>query len=233
MICQNCKVTVLNSKKICPLCDLPIEGDAIDENGFLQQAEDVFYPTYTISKKAKARKTILQVLLFLLLSGSFISMLINGLQLEINHNYWSAIVVSALLYCYMGFRSITSVHLNTGAKYIVQLILLSFLLTVIDSVSGFHRWSINYVIPFLSIGTTLLLMILAHSKYYRYKEYIGYVFASLLLGLIPLFVVFIKIATVAWPSLAAFCVSMIIVILLFTFADTRFKSELLKRFHIN
>ena len=108
MICQNCKVTVLNSKNLCPLCGLPVEGDGIDENGFLQLPEDVFYPQYKIAKKIKVRKTVLQVLLFLLLSGSFISMLINGLQLEINHNYWSAIVVSSLLYCYLGFRSFTS-----------------------------------------------------------------------------------------------------------------------------
>jgi predicted nucleic acid-binding Zn ribbon protein len=220
--CINCNVLVHGQHKHCPLCDrrLPNDGNNKTE-----------YPAYKEIKHQRKTFAIYKIYLFLTIASIIILVTTNLLTFHDHSALWSVIVTACLLFPLITVRNIIVSKIHIGGKIFVQFVSLSVLLFVIDMDNQFSKWSTNYVIPILTIITTMIITIVAMSRKGLWFEYAGYLFAAFFISLCPLVFHVFKLADVLWPSVAAVVYSLLTMIGLFMLSDKEFKDEIKKRFH--
>lgn len=221
--CLKCNVLHNTTRKSCPLCFEILQD--IDGKAYL--GPEYPKPTPTPEKY----NVLLRIITFLSIVAIFSSVLVNILTYKNSKSLWSLIVVLGVLYFWVLLRSTFKAKSNVPMRLVIQMITLSILVVAIDWVSGFSCWSINYVIPFLSMASLLAIISIFISKM-RSGEYLLYLLAAAILGFIPFILWLFDLIQVLWPSLAAASLSFATIIGMIVFADKETKEELKKRFHI-
>lgn len=222
--CKHCNLFHDTDRKTCPLCFEILE--IVDD-------KEVINPPYPNPKTPQPRYNVfLRIITFITIIGIFSSVLINAITYRKTPTLWSVIVVLGLLYLWVLLRSTFRSKSNVPMRLVLQMLTLSILTIGIDLVTGFIRWSLNYVIPFLSMASLLSIISLLIGSSVRFGDYLLYLLAAIILGFIPIIVWLFKQSTVLWPSLAAASLSFVTIIGMIVFADKRTKEELKKRFHI-
>lgn len=222
--CPKCKVFVNTERKTCPLCFAFLQdGDGPDE-------KLTPYPKY--KSKIFKYNLFFRSLVFFSIIGIFVSVVVNVLTYRDNPNPWSIIVISGLLYFWILLRSTVRREGNIPRQLMVQSLTLSLLLYIIDLLSGNIGWSLNYVIPFLSMSSLLSIISILLGNTLKFNDYVSALFAAAILGFIPFILWLFQVVEELWPSLAAASLSFSTIIGMFIFAGRNIKEELKKRFHI-
>lgn len=222
--CEKCNVYVNTQRKTCPLCFEPLTE---------MDKEELEYPVYPDYVPPK-RKTnfFIKSMTFLAIASIIITAFINIATYTKETGLWFLYVVASVLYFLVLIRSMILSRSNTAKKILTQMVTLSALVVGIDLISNSSGWSYTYIIPCLSVISTLTIGIILLSKTIRYSDYIVYLLVSLLLGLVPFIFWIFKLVNVLWPSLMAASFSLVVFIAMVIFADESTKEELKKRFHI-
>ncbi|MFI3257574.1 MAG: DUF6320 domain-containing protein [Spirochaetales bacterium] len=219
--CNNCNVDVYESEKRCPLCKKPLKNAG--------GSSAVEYPDYQILVKIKsARKNIPT---FLTIAIILLCVYINIFSHQGGEIIWSAIVSASVLYFTAMIWVIKSKTKRFGSKLLLSYVFLSLLLFIIDATAGMLFWSTNYVVPFLTVGTTLYLTVLAIRNRQFFSEYFGYILGVTAIGIIPIPLYILGLASQAWGVFVALLTCVIIAAGLYLFADKTLKQECKKRFH--
>jgi hypothetical protein len=214
----------VTNHKLCPLCFSVLEGENILENDQIDYPKyDFFKPKYNI---------FLRIITFITILVILSSILVNILTYENDQTLWAIIVILAMGYLWVLLRSTFKTKANAPTKLVIQMVTLSIFMFGIDYVTGYDKWSINYVIPFLSMASLLSIISLLVGNGVRFGEYSLYLFSSVLLGMIPFILWLFKLVDELWPSLAAASLSIATIIGMLVFADKETKEEIKKRFHI-
>jgi hypothetical protein len=217
-------VLVDTDRKTCPLCF-----------DILQNVDDkpVLNPTYPKPTPTPAHYNVfIRIVTFFTIIGIFSSVLVNIFTYRESKTLWSVIVILGLLYFWVLLKSTFRVKSNVPMRLVLQMLTLSLLVIGIDLVTGFSRWSLNYVIPFLSMASLLSMISLLIGSNVRFGDYLLYLLAAIILGFIPIIIWLFKVSDVLWPSLAAASLSFVTIVGMIVFADKSTKEELKKRFHI-
>ena len=219
--CKYCGVTIMDPVPICPLCKCALEQN--DENeGVLR------YPNVHIKQQK------LHLVLRIYLTGAIILEAL-GIYLNVQWypNYlWSLILGAALFYAYY----VMKVSVSHTAGYRSRVIGLTFFSTLyvilIDVVTDFRGWSVNYVLPasiiFMNISVVILIFINRRNWQSYLMIQIGLVFSNL----ITLILFQIGVLTKPGVSLIAAAVSGATFLSLFIIGDRKARDELKRRFHI-
>ena len=137
-ICPECHVLVGGPEHNCPLCGTALQPSDIQAN------DESLYPKFAQAKKQRSRFPLLAKIFAFL---SIITILICGtVNLIVDHRFtWSLFVIGAIicLWTSLGFHLLTNVNLNN--KLLMDLLSLSAYLVLVDKLTGWTRWSINYV----------------------------------------------------------------------------------------
>lgn len=216
--CPKCDVTLVTNSLICPLCHNKIE---------LKEKNSI-YPE--LKPKTKAYNFLIKLPLFITLCGIIFSLLINyWVSKEIS---WSIFVVLGIISFWLTFsQGINRAHgfMRILFAEIIALIILSVLW---DLLTGFHKWSITYCLPFLCIAYTITFLIIRIFTRYRRKEYIFYTYINSLIGLLPLYFIIGGKLNTLWPSYLSVCTSIFALIFLFIFNHHTLETEIERRLHI-
>ena len=121
---------------------------------------------------------------------------------------------------------------NISKTILYQIVIISSILVVLDLLTGWHKWSINYGIPAMSLFGVLTIAVIAMIMYRSIEDYVIYLIMNGLFALIPLIFVLTGFVDVQWPSVVSILLSVISLsgTMLFSGIDTL--SELKKRLHI-
>lgn len=114
-----------------------------------------------------------------------------------------------------------------------QMFLVTVGCIVWDVLTGWHRWSVDFVMPFFSVGILLSLVGIAFVQKYSAGEYMIYFVVTAGYGfLLPLILVFAGAVTWKLPSLlgAGFCLLFLVGLVLFK--GKEFREEMGKKLHI-
>ncbi|MDD6350935.1 MAG: DUF6320 domain-containing protein [Lachnospiraceae bacterium] len=189
--CKTCKVKILDDTDRCPLCGsvLKNDGDETDLNGPISRT----YPDIFAHKK-KLNLT-LRIVGFLAIAVSLVSIFLNyNLNGGLKGFYWSLIVVGSLLYAFSILRLIA-----IEAGYIRQMLsgtIGGVLLVVwIDVLTGFHRWSINFVLPgsMLLVDLAFIIFMIINRK--NWSGYMLYQLLMIVIALIPFILIMTHVVT--------------------------------------
>lgn len=216
--CPHCKVRIENELDFCPLCDMETElivGETADE--------------YPYIRTRFSRRLLVKTITFLAVVIAAVSFLIN--HLVPTDSPWVFITAAAIVYVWISMMNVIRNARNPGSILLCQVLTVSGLTFVIDYLTGFHRWSVNYVIPFLISGSAIAIVLCIVIRPIKYRAYTLYQLVITILGALALMLWFIGAAEVEWPSVMAAAVSVICFAAMVVFADRSTRNELHKRFH--
>ena len=217
--CYKCNVSINSSIAKCPLCNSNIEDDELDESVFP-----------IIPSLYAKNKLFLQLLLFISVLGCAICMVINFI---VSKEFgWSWFVVAGALSFWITFI-IGIKKRNHFMKLLfseVILVLISSLLW--DYFTGWHFWSVTYVLPFISISYITTLFFLRLFIKNIFKDHVIYIYINSLIGLIPLYFILRGTLSNEWPSILCVLFSICSILALAIFNHRQMKNELERRLHI-
>ena len=218
--CKQCNITIAEDLDYCPLCASLLSGD---DNGCVQS-----YPkTITFFRKYNIALRILV----------FISFVVSVICLAINWQfptspYWSLLVIGGIIYAWAATMISIKKGYNSGMNIWIQMLVSSVFVFLIDLLLGFHRWSLSIAIPVICIVGNLAMIIMMIIRHFDLKDFIIYILASCLYGMLPLVFFLFNWVDIKWICLSSAAFSLIVLIGAFVFADRKTKLELKKRLHL-
>ena len=114
-----------------------------------------------------------------------------------------------------------------------QLVLVTVGCIVWDLLTGWHGWSVDFVLPGLSIGVLCSMMVISYIQKYPLRECMIYLVMAAVYGfLLPLILVLTGTVTWKLPSLLGAVSCLLFVAGLVLFKGREFKEEMGKNLHI-
>ena len=114
-----------------------------------------------------------------------------------------------------------------------QLLIVSIGSILWDIFTGWHRWSVDLVLPLVCLIVEILMELIARIQSHPPKEYmIYYVMASVYSMVLPL--ILMATGVILYRAFAVICVglSFLFFIRLLLFRKKEFKQEMYKKFHV-
>lgn len=218
--CKQCNVTILDNAAVCPLCSCAVEA-----------SEGVRINAYPDVRMATRKlKHACNIILAAVLAASAVLIICNAALY--NGSWWSVIPVSALVYTYLVFRLISISNKGYRIKVFVPLVMAAVMFLIIDTETGFYRWSINYVMPAEILAADIIIFILMLTNLKNWQSYIVMEIGALAAAAVMLILWAAGIVTAPVVSIIAFGVSAVMTLAAIIIGDRTAKSELKRRFHI-
>ncbi|MBE6611447.1 MAG: hypothetical protein E7632_03040 [Ruminococcaceae bacterium] len=217
--CRHCKVNFSNDIPYCPLCDM--KTDLLD---------DAFDEDYPYVKSRFSRGLLLRMITFFAIVFTAASLLIN--HLVPTGNPWAFITAAAIVYVWLSAIGILKSTPNPASIMMGQLFTVSGFVVLLDYLTGWHHWSVTYVIPALIIAEALALLLMILIRPQRFRAYTIYQLFIAILGVLSLFLWIFGVSDVEWPVVTAASVSIICFFAMLMFSHRKTSHELTKRFHV-
>jgi len=216
--CYKCNININSVNLKCPLCQSTIEEEVCD----------IVFPI--IPNMYKKHNLIFKLLLFLSVFGCILCTIINYLiSKKIS---WAIFVIAGIISFWITFITGMKRRNNFMKFLFAEVIIILLSSSIWDYFTGWHAWSITYVLPFLCISYITTLFILRIFIKNIFENYIIYIYINLLIGLIPLYFIFKDKLNNEIPSIICVIFSIFSLLILGIFNHKQMKNELERRLHI-
>lgn len=218
--CNACKLHVRSSGGHCPLCFSELS---------LQEAEDTYEGYPDREETPKKYRFIFRLCLFLSLAVSLVSLVIN--LLTWSGLFWSLIVATGILLLWetVGFLRLRK---NIGWRLLAQMVTIIIVSTTVDAVTGWHAWSIGYLMPFVIIASSCVMTLIFCLNRAQWREYMLFQLIIAINGFVPVVLYCFGLTAVLWPSAAGAVYAVLSLLGMMIFFNKQFENEMKKRFHI-
>ncbi len=218
--CENCKVKLMGNYKVCPLC-----GGIIQVNE--EDTDEKFPQIPTIYQEFNL---FIRIMLLISICAVIISFAVNAIFTK--HSRWSLIVAAGILCMWISMLIILRKRNNIPKTIIWQVVLISILSVLWDRSMGWIGWSIDYIIPTVSVGAMIVMAISAKMLRTSVSDLIIYLFVDGIFGFIPIIFILFGWLNVKYPSIICVAASAISLSAIILFEGDNMKTELNKRMHI-
>ena len=220
--CDRCGVYIIDDSQMCPLCHTILSTETGDR--------DIPAMTYPeIFSKVRKMTMFSRILLTLCFIASMITVAVD---VQTGAKGWSAIVAGALFYVYFEILIMSSKKTGYLARINWTLVLTLAMTILIDVVTGFQGWSVNFCLPSTIIVCNVVVLLLMIINHRNWQSYMIYQLVTIVLGLIPVILVRLGIVTHPVLSEIAFISSVSVFLGTLIIGGTSARSELGRRFHI-
>lgn len=222
--CWNCGVRLTDPDHICPLCKCIVETDG-DESACEKK-----YPYLYAERGYKKMQLALNIYLFAAIVTELILCVID---IATGGNPgWVIMVGAFLVYGFITLKVSIQMHTGYRLKMMMQSLLGVAVLLVIDMETGFHGWSVNFVLPgvFILINIAIIVLMIVNNR--NWQSYIPLQLLLIALSVLPFVLFYLGIVT----NIIVACASMFVAVI--TFVGTlivggkRARDELFRRFHV-
>lgn len=218
--CRNCNVEILDESEFCPLC-----------HSVLEQTEELenMYPDARL--KTQKMKFVSRLYLFCAILVEFVLIMIDFAGE--NQVHWSILVGLGMLYIYTVLRYAVLGRSGYRAKTIVLVILAVLLTVVIDFVTGYRGWSVDYVISggILLVDVVIIALMIINRR--NWQSYLMWQISMLFLSLIPPVLYWIGVENNIYMAFLPLVVSVFLFLGTLMIGGRRAWQELYRRFHIS
>lgn len=217
--CKNCNVEITDETDHCPLCKYVLE--------YGEDAED----SYPNARVAVRRFRFLENITFFL--SIVIGFILFFIDYMVNENVaWSLIAILAMLYGNVIIRFAILGRSGYVFKSISLVVLAVVILLGVDYLTGYNRWSLNYVLPsgILLIDIGIIVMMICNRR--NWQSYMMSQIMMIVLSIIPVVLYVIGVSKVWQLAMAAQTVSVFLFLGTLIIGDQRARDELKRRFHI-
>ena len=122
---------------------------------------------------------------------------------------------------------------NLFKNAVWQLVVISVASVIWDFVTGWHGWSVDYVIPGVSAAVLLTLIVLARVQRRMPREYMFYFMFTACYGMVlPFILVMTGILHMTWVCMICSASCLLFLVWLISFKGREFREEMQKKFHV-
>ena len=217
--CNNCNVSVVGKRKICPLCQGRLTGD---------KAQEEVFPK--ISFVYREHTMFFKVMML-------ISIIIGTLSLGLNillpsTGAWSLFVLGGLGSVWASLITAINQRKNIPKNIVYQVMTISVIGLLWDLLTGWRGWSINYVIPLVCIFAMISMAIISKIRKLHIEDYILYLIIDGLFGIVPIIFIILGFLDVLYPSVICIATSIISLSTIIIFEDKSLIAEIKRRLHV-
>jgi len=216
--CNKCHVNVRASGGVCPLCQSHLDGEG---------EPDVFPEIPTVFSRFPL---FFKLLILGTISGGLISvaldlMIVDGLS-------WSVFVVLGIVCFWILLYFAVRRRSNIPKSITSEVVLVGLISVVWDLVTGWHGWSIDFVIPIACVVAIGALWVIGRIMKMPAGDYLFSMIADGLFGIIPFIFYLLKLVHVIYPSIICFTLSLISIASIFIFYSKVVVNGMSKRLHL-
>ncbi|MEG1773418.1 MAG: DUF6320 domain-containing protein [Oscillospiraceae bacterium] len=216
--CERCNVSVSGSHEKCPLCQGSLRGEP---------TPDVFPVLDSVYRR---HGMLFKTLLFLSITVSITAVAFN-LKFP-NTGWWSLLVVAAAGCIWLWLFTVLRRRSNILNDLTNQALLLGVLSLLWDWLTGWHGWSIDYVIPLTFVCTMITVSIVAQVMRLPAESYLVYLFLLISFGIIPAVFIAANWSHTDIPSYICVTISLISLAALLIYERRAMHAELKRRLHL-
>ncbi|MBC8545891.1 hypothetical protein H8711_02915 [Clostridiaceae bacterium NSJ-31] len=220
LYCKKCKLSVTGAPRRCPLCQGDLTG--------VPEPDAAVFPT--VPPAAHPHRRLIHLIQFVTAAVAVVCVTIN-LCLP-SGGWWSLFVLAGIASLWLSFALLMKKRGNLPKTILWQVTLISVLAVVWDWFTGFHGWSIDYVIPILCTCAMAAMGTIARIRKLRIGDYIIYLVLDSFLGILPLVLILTGAVHVIYPSAICVGASLLSLSALFIFEGKAMRAELLRRLHL-
>ena len=217
--CAHCGVKLANDNPKCPLCDMDTE-----------KIDDEFSLDYPYIKSRFTRGLLIRLISFMAVVFASASFMID--HLVPTGSPWALITIAAIVYVWISAMNLLRHTPNPASIALCQLFCIGGLVFFIDFFTGFYRWSVNFVIHFLIIGSAIATTLMIAIRPMKYRAFTIYQFVIAALGVLSVLLWVFGWSEIEWPVVTAAGVSILCFLAMLVFSYRRTQHELKKRFHV-
>lgn len=217
---MKCSVEILDQSERCPLCQHVLEHGGTEHS-----------PAYPDVRLAVRKFRFLEnLVLFLSIVAESVLVYVN---LTVNPQLlWS--LMAGLVLVYLNVVLSFAIIGKSGYifKTIILVVMAVIMLLGIDYLAGYHRWSLNYVLPggILAMDAAILLMMIINHR--NWQSYMMIQIFMILCSIVPVVLFAAGVVTVKYLAFLAMAASVFLFLGTLILGDRRARSELGRRFHI-
>lgn len=218
--CNSCGVYLRGSPTQCPLCQCSLSGKPDDTEGA--------FPNI-LSRQASSR-----LLLAWIAFGSILAAVICftvNLILPAG-GWWSLFVVTGIGSLWIDFAIMVRKRKNLPKSILWQVAAISLIAYLWDRLTGFHGWSLDYVLPILCTCSMIAMAVVARIRWLHIQDYILYLVLDCILGIVSLVLIIMGSVRIVIPSAICFGVSVIFLAFLLLFEGKALWAEIQRRLHM-
>ncbi|MCM1577842.1 MAG: DUF6320 domain-containing protein [Ruminococcus sp.] len=216
--CRGCKVNVDGKKSRCPLCQGELTGEQ----------EEEMYPAFAPPRFGNA--FIVKLISFIAVAAGIICLVTDFL---LNEGLGWSILSAGGIFCAWLTTTVAVTYRKRVLKNITwQLFLITALSVIWDRFTGWHGWSLDFVLPCACVCATGSILLLAKILKMKTGQYLLYMIIGGVYGLLPLGCIIAGLVNVKAPSVICSGVSAIVIAALLIFRGKSTKAEMERRLHL-
>ena len=218
--CPHCKVTIAGHKTCCPLCGGTLIGTP--------EPETEVFPV--LEKPPVSGGFVLRILALLAIVVSATCLLIN---FELYPEVWWSFCVVMGAGCVWLTVAIGVKHRRDPMQSIGwQVVVIPILSILWDHLTGWNRWSLDFVLPCVCVAGMLMVLALALCMRMPVHAFAGVFVGVCLVGLMPLLLLVLGQVDFRIPSLISSGVAIILLAGLLLLQWRTVRSEISRRLHL-
>ena len=213
LYCSKCGISIRGNKRCCPLCQGELTGTP----------SEAAFPTL---KRARITSLSLVKLFTFLFVWSAVGFLADFTLA------WVPFAMAGTLVAWLDAVLAVYFRNNVVKNITIQVYLVMIGGFVIDRFTGFHGWSVQWLIPCCFLGLVTTTIALGRGLPLRLEEYILYLAVDMVLSLLQTIFLVMRMNAFVWPAVISMAALLILGVaaLLFRFRDLKNASE--KLFHM-
>ncbi|MDE6593936.1 MAG: hypothetical protein K2K57_12870 [Oscillospiraceae bacterium] len=216
--CRGCKVSVDGKKSRCPLCQGELTGEP----------EEEMYPAFAPPRFGSS--FIVKLISFIAISAGIICLVTDFLLSE--RLSWSLISVAGIICAWITTTVAVTYRKRVLKNITWQLFLITVLSVVWDRFTGWHGWSLDFVLPCACVCATGSILLLAKLLKMKTGQYLLYMIIGGLYGLLPFGCIAAGLVNIKYPSVICSGISAIFIAALLIFRGRSTKAEMERRLHL-
>mgnify|MGYP001735270590 CR=1 FL=1 len=182
------------------------------------------FPGCSLKEKKEAQR-IVQVFNFVCIAAAILCGMINYLTREKLDWFWFAAAG-----CLCGWLIVAVAYAkrrNILKNEIIQLILVTVIAVLWDKYTGWHGWSLDFVLPFGALAVLGSIPVIVKVQKLEKEEYLFYLVQAAFAGLVPLILMFFHQIRFPYPSVVCTGISLLVFAGMFIFNS----NDTIREFH--
>ncbi len=211
----------IDPTNVCPLCKCITEND-------LGQMREPTYPH--ADKEMKKIQRALNIYTFAAIVAEVIFV---GIDFSTGESFWWSIMLGAFfVYGFITLKFSVQKHIGYQFKMLLQTLLGVSVLVLIDYLTGFHGWALNYVLPavFMLLDVAVIVLMIVNNR--NWQSYIPMQLLIIALCLIPFVLSYFGFSTYRVVDGISLGVAVLVFVGTLIVGGKRARDELYRRFHV-
>ncbi|NCB52722.1 MAG: hypothetical protein EOM54_12735 [Clostridia bacterium] len=219
--CQTCRVHIRGKSERCVLCgNKLITPDAAED-------QDEVFPVIPPRYESHLAIRIMVFISLATIVSSFSVRMIYPTSIN-----WPIFVLFGLMSAWLSLIVIVRKGHSISKIIIWQVMIVTLLSVFWDWQTGWHGWSLDYLIPILYVASEAVMYVTAKIMKLSVRDYITYALLDGLFGVVPILFILFDWVEIPYPSIICVAVSIIFLLAIFIFQGENILKELNKRMHI-